>query len=125
MSNLAKGGGWTVVTDAGTYGQSGLVVPADNTTSAAVPINVVSMYRNINYDNVTKDHKKGIQPRRTSTGTQLKAAIPGGGGSGSWKRSTRAFAQNLVGSPGERHFKGTVTLLTASKVDRSKGDRDQ
>ena len=47
-------------------------------------------------------------------------AILGGGGSGGWAKSTRAFAQNLVGSPGERHFKGTVSLLTASKVDRSK-----
>ena len=75
------------------------------------------MYRNINYDNVTKDHKKGKQP--DDRNAQL-GAIPGGGGSGSWKRSTRAFAQNLVGSPGERHFKGTVTLLSASKVDRSK-----
>ena len=28
VSNLA-GGGWTVVTDAGTYGQSGLVVPTE------------------------------------------------------------------------------------------------
>ena len=114
VSNLA-GGGWTVVTDAGTYGQSGLI-PTE-ATSAVVPINVVSMYRNINYDNVTKDHKKGKQP--DDRNAQL-GAIPGGGGSGSWKRSTRAFAQNLVGSPGERHFKGTVSLLSASSVDRSK-----
>ena len=55
VSNLA-GGGWTVVTDAGTYGQSGLI-PADR-LSTAVPVNLVSMYRNINYENVTKDHKK-------------------------------------------------------------------
>ena len=54
VSNLA-GGGWTVVTDAGTYGQSGLIPAAGST---AVPINLVSMYRKINYDNVTKDHKK-------------------------------------------------------------------
>ena len=114
VSNLA-GGGWTVVTDAGTYGQSGLIPTAD--TSTAVPINLVSMYRNINYDNVTKDHKKAKQP--DDRNAQL-GAIPGGGGSGSWKRSKRAFAQNLVGSPGERHFKGTVTLLSASSVDRSK-----
>ena len=116
VSNLA-GGGWTVVTDAGTYGQSGLVVPADNTTSAAVPINIVSMYRNIKYDNVTKDHKKGKQP--DDRNAQL-GAILGGGAPGGWIKSTRAFAQNLVGSPGARHFKGTVSLLSASKVDRSK-----
>ena len=48
VSNLA-GGGWTVVTDAGTYGQSGLI-PTDAGTTTAVPINLVSMYRKINYD---------------------------------------------------------------------------
>ena len=74
VSNLA-GGGWTVVTDAGTYGQSGLVYQAD-TTSAAVPINVVSMYRNITYDNVTKDHKKD---NSRMTGTEQLGAILGGG----------------------------------------------
>ena len=75
------------------------------------------MYRNINYDNVTKDHKKDTAAKSR---TEQTNAVPGGGGSGSWKKSTRAFAQNLVGSPGKRHFKGTVTLLTASKVDRTK-----
>ena len=113
VSNLA-GGGWTVVTDAGTYGQSGLIPVADST---AVPKDVVSMYRNINYDNVTKDHKKAKQP--DDRNEQLKA-IPGGGGSGSWKKSTRAFDQNLVGTPGARHFKGAVSLVTASSVDRTK-----
>ena len=43
-----------------------------------------------------------------------------GGSSGSWKKSTRAFDQNLVGSPGKRHFKGAVSLLSASTIDRSK-----
>ena len=115
VSNLA-GGGWSVVTDAGTYGQSGLVVPAEDDSTAA-PINIVSMYRNINYENVTKDHKKGKQP--DDRNAQL-GALQNGGSSGSWKKSTRAFAQNLVGSPGKRHFKGAVTLLSASSVDRSK-----
>ena len=74
------------------------------------------MYRNINYENVTKDHKKDKLRR---TGAQL-GALQNGGSSGSWKKSTRAFGQNLVGSPGKRHFKGAVSLLSASTVDRSK-----
>ena len=61
VSNLA-GGGWTVVTDAGTYGQSGLIPVGDST---AVPVNLVSMYRNINYENVTKDHKKDTAAEST------------------------------------------------------------
>ena len=111
--------GLLLSTDGDTYGQSGLVVPAaDPTGNTAVPIDLVSMYRNINYENVTKDHKKGKKPA-DDRNAQL-GAIPGGGGSGSWKKSTRAFAQNLVGSPGKRHFKGAVAPIPASKVDRSK-----
>ena len=114
VSNLA-GGGWTVVTDAGTYGQSGLIPGMD---SNAVPVNLVSMYRNINYENVTKDHMKDKQIPDDRK-AQL-AALQNGGSSGGWKRSTRAFAQNLVGTPGKRHFKGAVSLLSASTIDRSK-----
>ena len=83
-------------------------LPPVSADSHCSPCKLVSMYRNINYDNVTKDHKKTKQPEepeRHSCG-----AGSGGGGSGGWKKSTRAFAQNLVGSPGKRHFKGAVNL---------------
>ena len=114
VSNLA-GGGWTVVTDAGTYGQSGQLKQNAMDTTASVPL--VSMYRNINYENVTKDHAKDKleDNRKAQTG-----ALQNGGSSGAWGRSKRAFDNNLFGSPGSRHFKGAVTIVTASTIDRSK-----
>ena len=114
VSNLA-GGGWTVVSDAGTYGQSGKIKQSGTDTTAAVDL--VSMYRKINYGNVTKDHAKDKLADNRKAQTD---AIPGGGGSGGWAKSTRAFDTNLIGTPGKRHFKGPVSLLSASPVDRSK-----
>ena len=114
VSNLA-GGGWTVVTAEGTYGQSGKI--KQSVTDATAAVDLVSMYRKINYDNVTKDHAKDKLADNRKAQTD---AIPGGGGSGSWAKSTRAFDNNLIGTPGKRHFKGAVTIVTASSVDRSK-----
>ena len=114
VSNLA-GGGWTVVTDAGTYGQSGKI--KRETTDATAAVDLVSMYRKINYDNVEKDFEKDTAALNRTE--QLKA-IPGGGGSGGWAKSSRAFDNNLFGTPGKRHFKGAVTIVTASSVDRTK-----
>ena len=114
VSNLA-GGGWTVVTADGTYGQSGKI--KQSTTDATAAVDLVSMYRKINYANVEKDFAKDTAALNRTE--QLKA-IPGGGGSGGWAKSTRAFDNNLIGTPGARHFKGAVTIVTASSVDRTK-----
>ena len=114
VSNLA-GGGWTVVTETGTYGQSGKLKQTTADTTASVEI--VSMYRKINYDNVTKDHEQDTAEK--NRGKQLEA-IPGGGGSGSWAKSTRAYDNNLIGTPGTRSFRGAVTIVTASPVTRTK-----
>ena len=114
VSNLA-GGGWNVVTDAGTYGNSGKIKRnADDTTAA---VDLVSTFRKITYDNVTKDHAKDKLADNRKAQTD---AIPGGGGSGSWAKSTRAFDTNLIGTPGKRHFKGSVSLVSKSSVDRTK-----
>ena len=114
VSNL-EGGGWNVVTDDGAYGQSGKLKLS--TADATAAVSLVSMYRNINYDNVTKDFEKATAAENR---TEQLNAIPGGGGSGGWAKSTRAFDNNLVGSPGARHFKGALTVVTQSTIDRAK-----
>ena len=93
VSNL-EGGGWTVVTADGTYGQSGKIKQSATDTTAAVDL--ISMYRNINYANVAKDHEKDkLDDNRNA---QL-GAIPNGGAAGSWKKSQRYFNNNLIGTP--------------------------
>ena len=114
VSNLA-GGGWTVVTADGSKGQNG--AHKQNDTDATAAVDIVSMYRNINYANVEKDFEKDKEADNRAE--QLKA-IPDGGAAGSWARSTRAFDNNLVGTPGSRHFRGAVAPLTASPVTRTK-----
>ena len=114
VSNLA-GGGWKVVTEAGTYGKSGKL--KQNTTDTTASVEIVSMYRKINYDNVTKDHAQDTAAK--NRGKQLEA-IPGGGGSGSWAKSVRAYDNNLIGTPGMRSFRGIVKIVGPSTVDRKK-----
>ena len=112
VSNRA-GAGWDV-----NIGQSGRVT---NTTADAdgdgtsAPINIVSMYRKINYTKVEKVKVDGTaDPSREE---QLKG-IPGANGPGGWDRSLRASANGIFSSKGRKHF-ATTAILTASAVARS------
>ena len=103
-----SGAGWDV-----NIGQSGRVT---NTTAdgggTSAPINIVSMYRKINYAKVEKVKADGTaDPNR---GEQLKG-IPGGNGPGGWAASLRASANGIFSSIGRKHF-ATTAILTASAV---------
>ena len=103
-----SGAGWDV-----NIGQSGRVT---NTTAdgggTSAPINIVSMYRKINYAKVEKVKADGTaDPNR---GEQLKG-IPGGNGPGGWAASLRASANGIFSSIGRKHF-ATTAILTASPV---------
>ena len=110
VSNRA-GAGWDV-----NIGQSGRVT---NTTAdgngTSAPINIVSMYRKINYGKVEKVKADGTaDPNRD----EQKKGIPGGNGPGSWAASKRASANGIFSSIGRKHF-ATTAILTASAVARS------
>ena len=105
--------GWEV--DTGDTGKSGRVAEtlADDATSTITPINIISMYRNINYDKVEKVKADGTaDPNRDE---QLKG-IPGGNVIGSWKNSElRSENRWIYSTPGAKHHK-RVGILTASTV---------
>ena len=107
-----SGAGWNLDKNA-THGQSGRVTGtlATDLASAITPTNIISMYRNINYDHVEKNVAKR---------DELVKGIPGGNGSGSWKASQRRSAYNrwIYDSKRAEHFKST-DILTASAVARS------
>ena len=103
VGNLA-GGGWT-----NDIGQNGRV-------SEENAKDLISMYRNINYDRVQKTHN--ADDATANRNEQLKD-FPNGNAKGSWKVSTRLYNTNRKGTPGAQHFKA-FTPLTASTIDRSK-----
>ena len=94
-NDTAAGGGW--VNDIGQKGNS----------TATTKVDLISMYRNIDYKKVTDATKKREE--------QLKD-FPSGTAKGSWKASQRLFDTAMRGSPGKQHFAGQVTVLTASTV---------
>ena len=108
ISNVELGG-WTV-----DIGQSGSLGRATETFS---PVNMVSMYRNINFENLTKKHgDKNAADNKTQ---QLKA-IPDGKLKGNWKPSlvSDTYAANQQGSPGAQHFVGRA-VFDATSVGRN------
>ena len=111
VSNRADAG-WAV-----NIGQSGRVT---NTTAdgdgTSAPINIVSMYRKINYTKVekVKDADGTADPSREE---QLKG-IPGANVAGGWAPSIRASANGIFSSKGRKHF-ATTAILKASFVARS------
>ena len=90
VSNIA-GGGW--VNDVGQNG----ALPRKGTNITPKPL--ISMYRNINYDDVTSKHRSGKIENRIE---QLKA-IPSGIPKESWKASTHTYRRNLICSPSAPH----------------------
>ena len=108
ISNIELGG-WNV--DIGSSGALGAA------TATFSPVNMVSMYRNIVYDNVTKVHNKDDAAKNRDG--QL-GAIPGGNSAGGWLASTASdtFAPNQLGSPGAEHFVGRA-VFGATSVGRN------
>ena len=108
VSNVELGG-WDV-----DVGQSGSLGKATETFS---PTRMISMYRNITYDNVTKVRNKddAVDNRKK----QL-AAIPTGNVEGSWEASkvSDTYATNQQGSPGAKHFVGRAGF-DATSVGRN------
>ena len=108
ISNIELGG-WNV--DIGSSGALG----ARTTTFS--PVNMVSMYRNIVYDNVTKVHNKDDATKNRNG--QL-GAIPSGNNAAGWIASkvSDTFAPNQLGSPGVEHFVGRA-VFGATNVGRT------
>ena len=106
VSNV-DGLGW-LITDA--PGQSGSL-------GSSAPQDLVSMYRNINYDRVksTTLNKDDAADNRKK---QLEG-VPNGSDISKWVASNAAntFGVNLIGSPGAQHFVA-YTPLTATNVPR-------
>ena len=109
--------GWDV-----NIGQSGKLGAASATFT---PDDLVSMYRKINYTNLTKKH--GDKNAADNRVEQLKA-IPGGSAEGGWDPSTvnDTYAINQLGSPGAQHFEGrsetTATSATYAVVINEVGN---
>ena len=100
--------GWDV--DSGDTGKSGRVTGtlATDVTSAITPVNIVSMYRNIDY--------AGVKAQVANRGELVKK-IPGGNAKGSWKSSQRRSTYNrwIYDSKRAEHFK-SQPILSASSV---------
>ena len=111
VSNVA-GGGWIV-----DIGQNGRWTGTSNqaTGNSALPTNIVSMYRNINYARVVKpDHNKDSATENRKE--QLKD-FPNGNAKGSWKASTRAQTTNgIYESKGRQHYPAGFAVREASPV---------
>ena len=110
-----SGTGWNL--DKGnTHGQSGRVTGtlATDLTSAITPTNIISMYRNIDYDKVEKIHDAN---NATENRKKQLDGFPSGNASGSWKASQRRSQYNrwIYDSKRRKHFKSTA-ILTASNV---------
>ena len=105
--------GWEV--DTGDTGKSGRVAEtfADNPQSTITPVNIVSMYRKINYTKVEKMKDGKADPSREE---QLKG-IPGGNVIGSWANSQIRGGDSrwIYETPGAKHHTREV-ILTASSV---------
>ena len=111
ISNVS-GIGWLITEAPGQDGS--LAEPGDPTTF--VSTNLISMYRNINYDNVRKTHNADDAVKNRTE--QLKA-VPDGNNLGNWKASDDAdtYGINRIGSPGAEHFVAYVRL-TRTNVPR-------
>ena len=92
ISNVERAG-WTV-----DQGQNGSLTPGEN----AAAVNLVSMYRNINYSHV----KTWVDKTGDLNRGERNKGIPNGRGKGSWKTSNIGdiFALNRIGSPGMEHI---------------------
>ena len=104
ISNIERAG-WDV-----NIGQSGKIhTGTDPAPETFVAVNLVSMYRNINYTNLTKKH--GDKNAADNRKEQLNA-VPNGKAKGSWKASTvnDTYVKNELGSPGTQHFVGRGAL---------------
>ena len=97
--------GWNV-----NIGQSGKLTPADTVPEGFVAVDLVSMHRAINYENLRKKH--GDKNAADNRVEQLKA-IPGGSAASGWAKSNLndTYAVNQLGSPGAHHFKGRPTTI--------------
>ena len=104
ISNIERAG-WNV-----DIGQSGKLGP---TTEVFTPVNLVSMYRNINYAHLMAKH--GDRNADENRKEQLNA-VPNGKAKGSWKESTvnDTYAKNQLGSPDAQHFLGRGSLTPTS-----------
>ena len=91
FSNVERAG-WEV-----DQGQNGSLNPGANVAAT----NLVSMYRNINYDKVETELGKAT----VNIGERNKG-IPNGRAKGSWKTShvSDIYAANRIGSPGKKHI---------------------
>ncbi|MYB00654.1 lamin tail domain-containing protein [Candidatus Poribacteria bacterium] len=92
ISNVEHAG-WTV-----DQGQNGSLTPGEN----AAAVNLVSMYRNINYSHV----KTWVDKTGDLNRGERNKGIPNGRAKGSWKTSNTSdiFALNRIGSPGMGHI---------------------
>ena len=100
---------WRISDSAGgSHGQSGKST-TNSATSVGNQVELVSMQRKINYDNVTKKHKDDAVENRTE---QLKA-VPGGVAAGNWEATPEhgAMLAFRKGTPG--------AAPTIKKVDQS------
>ena len=99
--------GWTV-----DVGQSGKLGTASATFT---PVDIVSMYRNFKYADLTKVHNKDDAAKNRTA--QLNV-IPNGNVKASWMASTvnDTYATNQLGSPGTMHFltRDPTTATSAS-----------
>ena len=114
--------GWDV-----NIGQSGKIYTGDEdpVPDTFVAVDLVSMYRGINYTNLRKKH--GDKNAADNRVEQLKA-IPGGNADSGWEESTvnDTYAINQLGSPGAQHFEGrsetTATSATYAVVINEVGN---
>ena len=104
VSNIS-GAGWIV-----DIGQSGRVTDP-TVAGTALPINIVSMYRKINY--------KKVQNTDGGDAAKRLEGVPGGNAKGSWAASTRATRYvGVIDSLGSEHFRG-ISVFTQTNVPRS------
>ena len=104
VSNIS-GAGWIV-----DIGQSGRVTDP-TVAGTALPINIVSMYRKINY--------KKVQNTDGGDAAKRLDGVPGGNAKGSWAASTRATRfVGVIDSLGSEHFRG-ISVFTQTNVPRS------
>ena len=97
----------------GSHGQSGKSTP-NSATSVGNRLELVSMQRKINYDNVTKKHKDNAVENRTE---QLKA-VPGGVAAGNWE-ATPEHGEMLNWRRGTPGAAPTIKKVDKSGVARS------
>ena len=104
VSNIS-GAGWIV-----DIGQSGRITDP-TVAGTALPINIVSMYRKINY--------KKVQNTDGGDAAKRLEGVPSGNAKGSWAASTRATRfVGVIDSLGSEHFRG-LSVFTQTSVPRS------